>query len=312
MNNFDKTIGLITKANTALAFSDPMSRIIASNQLWANKLDSLTMSDAILKGLGMNQRLEKSFAGLDVLSRSMRVPNIGLPPRILDSLVNITSQQRILFGHSRDLIGLTNQNTAFSKINSLQIALSGVSAKMAAIAAKTDWNLLEEFESFNEETIELVNTFTDDAVLTEDQSQRFQNLIERILSSYHKNKKYGKYALIFMSVMINLMAIHQYYDFIKDKPEPLTKDDFLVFEKNIRVEISNKLKEQNEFRRTSRFTKVMLKPKFKTIILVTLPADFDVIVLQIRHKWAYISYTNPKDGMQETGWILKKYLTKNN
>ena len=33
-------------------------------------------------------------------------------------------------------------------------------------------------------------------------------------------------------------------------------------------------------------------------------------MLQVSHKWVYISYTNPKDNLLETGWIFKKYLNK--
>lgn len=55
----------------------------------------------------------------------------------------------------------------------------------------------------------------------------------------------------------------------------------------------------------------MLKPNSKTINITSLPKGFDVIVLQINHKWVFVSYINPKDNLMETGWVMKKYLDKN-
>jgi len=48
----------------------------------------------------------------------------------------------------------------------------------------------------------------------------------------------------------------------------------------------------------------------KSLVIEKLPADFEVIILQINHKWVYVSYLNPKDNLPETGWILKKYVDK--
>lgn len=55
----------------------------------------------------------------------------------------------------------------------------------------------------------------------------------------------------------------------------------------------------------------MLKPKTKTMVITSLPKGFEVVVLEINHKWAFVSYTNPKDNLMETGWVMKKYLDKN-
>jgi hypothetical protein len=104
--------------------------------------------------------------------------------------------------------------------------------------------------------------------------------------------------------------IHQYYDFLKPKPELLSKEEFLKFKNYMVKEINVVLKQEKEYRTTNRVCKVMLKPTSKTLSITTLPKDFDVIVFQIKHKWIYISYSNPKDNLPQTGWILKKYLIK--
>ena len=81
-------------------------------------------------------------------------------------------------------------------------------------------------------------------VLTEEESKRFETLIDFILSFINKNKKFGTTALLFLSVVVNIMALHQYYDFVKDKPAPTTKEDLVKFETKIIQTITEKLKEQ--------------------------------------------------------------------
>ena len=46
-------------------------------------------------------------------------------------------------------------------------------------------------------------------------------------------------------------------------------------------------------------------------MVALLPKDFDVIVLQINHKWAFVSFIDPKDNLTQTGWVMKKYIDKN-
>ena len=84
--------------------------------------------------------------------------------------------------------------------------------------------------------------------------------------------------------------------------ETVIKEQFSLFER--------KLRENNEYRTTNRKCKVMIKPTIKSMIIETLPNDFEIVVLRVHHKWIYASYSSPKDNLPQTGWILKKYLDK--
>ena len=111
-------------------------------------------------------------------------------------------------------------------------------------------------------------------------------------------------------------GIHQYMDFLQEKPELATKEEVkqIGIKQDSTIffiqQITEQLKQAKEFRITNRPCVVKLKPKLKTITLTKLPVSFDVVVIQIHHKWVYVSYFDPKDNLPQTGWIRKKYLNK--
>ncbi|KAB1157813.1 hypothetical protein [Flavobacterium luteum] len=318
MNSLDaiiKSTNFAQKLNNQLGISNSMMKMMHSQELWQNKLSSITMTDAIFKGIARQQNYFPKNIGLDILSKSITNQSklFQIPEPTLEAIKGISQMQESIFGNLKGISSIFESQKAYlAQINSLQFAMSGISGQIAAIAAKSNqWNLLDEFENINEQAFEIANSFTSDIALTQEESIRFEQLIEKIVSFYQKNKKFGVNTLLFISVMVNLMSIHQYYDFVKTKAEPATKEDLMKFERKIQQSIELKLKEIKEYRTTNRASKVMLKPKTKTIIITSLPKNFDVIVLQIKHKWAFVSYIDPKDNLMQTGWVMKKYLDKN-
>ena len=310
-----KNINFAQKINNQIGIGNSISQMLQPN-IWQNQLSAMTMNNAVFSAISQQQNLiPKNIAGLDTLSKTLAIQAklFQIPQPTLDAIKGISQMQDSIFGNLKDITSIfESQKSYLAQVNSLQFAMSGISGQIAAIAAKSNqWNLLDEFENINEEAFEITNNFTSDIALTQEESIRFEQLIEKIVSFYQKNKQFGVNALLFISVMVNLMSIHQYYDFVKTKAEPATKEDLMKFERKIQQSIELKLKEIKEYRTTNRASKVMLKPKTKTIIITSLPKNFDVIVLQINHKWAFVSYIDPKDNLMQTGWIMKKYLDKN-
>lgn len=318
INTLLKSTDFAQKINSQIGLGNTMMKMMQSQELWQKQVGTMTMYSVIFKMAEQQQEIiKKSFAGTESLSKTlvMQANLFQIPQPTLDAIKGISQIQESFFGNLRHLSAtlLESQKPYISQINSLQFAMSSISGQIAAIAARSNqWNLLDDFEDINEQAFEITNSFKSDISITEEEAIRFEQLIEKIVSFYQKNKRFGVNALLFISVMVNLMSIHQYYDFVRPKTEPATKEDIIKFEKRMQQSIALKLKEVKEHRTTNRILKVMLKPKTKTIIVASLPKDFDIIVLQINHKWAFVSYINPKDNLMETGWIMKKYLDKSN
>ncbi len=320
MNSLDaiiKSSNLSQKLNSSLGINSSLMQLIQSQGLWQKELSAMTMSEALFKGVAYQQNIFlKDIAGLNTLSKTLAIQAslFKIPEPTLEAIRGISQMHESIFGGLKGVSSITESCKPYlAQINSLQMAMSGISGQIAALASQNNnWHLIDEFEDINEQIIEITNSFTSETPLTEEESIKFEQLIERINIFYNDNKKYGKYIWLFFEVLLAIIALHQYSDFLKTKPETATKIDVIKSEIRIQKVMELKFKELKEFRNTNRVSKVMLKPKTKTILVASLPKGFDVIVLQINHKWAFVSYTNPKDNLMETGWIMKKYLDKNN
>ncbi len=335
-NNFTELLKSIqsTQALTKnFAAASQLSEIIKAQNSWKNSFSGLNMLSEITKSLNhqalvnksslsMIEAISKSVAAqnkfsipnsaIEAISKSMAVQSkLSIPTSAFDAIKTINKQHEQLFGNFKFVAEAIKANqSAISQMNSLRFALAGISGQLSSIAAaQKNWTLLEDFENISEQALEISNNVSNEIALTEEESKRFERLIEFILTFIKRNKKFGTNALLFLSVVVNIMALHQYYHFIKDKPAA-TQEDLVKFETKIIETITDKLKDQKEFRKTNRACKVLLKPTNRTLVIELLPKDFEIVCLQVNHKWVYVSYVSSKDNLPKTGWILKKYLDR--
>jgi hypothetical protein len=284
----------------------------------AKSFSGINMMSEISKSLKQHTMFtQQTSSAIDAISKSMSLQRkFAIPQTTLDAISSINRQHEQLFGGLRAITeSIHLQSPAISQINNLNFALSGISGQMAAIAAQQkNWTILDDFENVTERALEFTETL--DTSTDEEQQRQFQILLSLVLSFYNKHKNLGSLALRSLEIFLIVAGMHQYYDFVQTKPELATKKDVQQIANNqgsileyIKL-VNEQLKEAKEYRITNRNCKVRLKPKVKTLILTKLPVNFDVIVIQIHHKWVYVSYFDPKDNLPQTGWIMKKYLNK--
>ena len=122
--------------------------------------------------------------------------------------------------------------------------------------------------------------------------------------------------LLIIDIILRFAGLHQYYDFLKQKPELPTKQEInqITIKQDSIVQfisaVNEQLKNAKEYRITNRECEIKLKPKTKTLSVSKLPVGFELIVLQVNHKWVLVSFFDPKDNLPQTGWIMKKHLKK--
>ena len=259
--------------------------------------------------------LSPTFSAFDAITKSMKLhSNFGIPQTTLDAITSINRQHEQLLGGIRVITNaLRIQSPAITQINSLHSALGGISQQIAALATQQKkWAIIEDFEEVTEKTLDFTKTLTEE--VTEEQQRQFQVLLTLVVAFLKKHKTLGISALLIIDIFLRFADIHQYYDFLKDKPELATKSD--VNQISIKQDsvlhfinlVNQQFKEADEYRITNRTCEIKLKPKSKTLTLAKLPKDFEVVVLQINHKWVYVSYFDPIDNLPQTGWIMKKYV----
>jgi hypothetical protein len=307
--------------------------IIKAQNSWKNSISGLIMLSEITKSFNHHALTKKPYSSMieafsksvaaqnkflipnsaiEAISKSMAIQHkLSIPSSAFDAIKAINKQHERLFSNLKfGTKAIRVNQTAISQMNNLRFAIIGISGKLSSIVAtQKNWILLKEFENISGQAIELSSNVLNDIALNDEESKGFEKLIDYILTYIKKNKKFGTNALLFLSVVVNIMSLHQYYHFLKDKPAA-TKEDLLKFETKIIESITYKLKDLKEVKKTNRKCKVLLKPTNHTLVIEILPKDFEVVSLQINHKWIYVSYLSSKDNLPKTGWILKKYLDR--
>lgn len=334
LNDYIKSIHSTQSLTKNFGLTSQISEMLKAQNSWKNNFSGLSMLsditksfnnqalfgkpqssmiDAITKSMAFQSKHSIPSSTIDAISKSIAFQTkFSIPNSAIEAIQSINRQHEQLFGNFKSITDALKINqSAISQINNLRFALSGISGHLGSIAAtQKEWSLLNDFENISGQTLEISNSISNEIALTEEESQRFETLIEFILTFIKKNKKFGTTALLFLSVVVNIMALHQYYDFVKAKPATTTKEELIKFETKIIQTITEKLKEQKEFRTTNRSCKVLLNPTNRTLVIEQLPIDFEVVCLQTNHKWVYVSYLSLTDNLPKTGWILKKYLDK--
>ncbi|MCA0230242.1 MAG: hypothetical protein LCH91_07235 [Bacteroidetes bacterium] len=279
-------------------------------------LSGVSMLTEIAKSMQEQKTaLSPSFSAFDALTKSMKsYSKFDIPQTTLDAITSINRQHEQLFGGIRAMAkALRIQSPAITQINSLHFALGGISGHIAALAAQQkNWTIIEDFEEVTEKALDFTETLTKE--VTEEQQRQFQVLLTLVFAFLKKHKALGVSALLIIDIFLRFSDIHQYYDFLKDKPESATKVD--VNQISIKQDsvlhfinlVNEQFKQTNEYRITNRICEVKLKPKSKTFTLSRLPKNFKIIVVQFHHKWVFVSYFDPINNLPQTGWIMKKYL----
>ncbi len=299
----------------SLGFSTQLSEMFKAQERITNSFSGGSMITEIVKSM-QHQKMfvSPTLLAIEAITKSMSFQSrFTIPQTTLDAIKSINHQHEQLFGGIRAMTeALRIQSPALAQINSLNFALNGISGQIAAIAAQQrNWTIIDDFEEVTEQAIEFSENLTEE--ITEEQKRQFQILLTLVISFV---KKYGVQGFLIIDIILRFAGIHQYYDFLKEKPELPTKkevnqisikQDSVIHFINI---VNEQLRQAKEYRITNRECFVGLKPKLKTLTLSKLPKNFELIVIQIHHKWVYVSYFDPKDNLPQTGWVMKKYLVR--
>lgn len=300
----------------SLGLSSQLSEMFKAQESIAKNLSGLSMATELAKSMQKHHRMfeNPTLSAIEAVTKSLSLQaKFSIPQTTLDAISSINRQHEQLFGGIRAMTeALKIQSPAIAQINNLNFALSGISGQIAAIAAQQrNWSIIDDFEEVTEQAIEFSESLTEE--VTEEQKRQFQILLT-LVSTFVK--KYGVQGLLIIDIILRFAGLHQYYDFLQQKPELATKQEVnqIAIKQDSIIQfigaVNEQLKIAKEYRITNRECEVKLKPKTKTLIVSKLPKDFELVVLQINHKWVLVSYFDPKDNLPQTGWIMKKYLDK--
>lgn len=312
LDNFIKSNMITQNFYKNLGMNNTLNQMLESHTLLNNNL-GISFSQELMKDVNS---FSNNFAGFESLSRTLEMQTnlFQVPYSSLEALTEIIHVQKVFFDDLKGLskVIIESQMPFLNQVNNLQFAMTGISEQILKIATHhSNWQLINDFEEINEQAFNFTDNLNSDSVFSEEESIKFQNLIDAVFDFIQKYKHIGRKAYNFLELIVLLYSLYQMYESFQTKGETITKEDISKSEKRMLQAIELKLKDHKEYRVTNCISKVMFKPRAKTMVVTSLPKGYEVVVLEINHKWAFVSYRNPKDNLTETGWIMKKYLNKN-
>lgn len=300
----------------SLGLSSQLSEMMKAQEKITKSLSGVSMITELAKSMQQHHKMfeNPTLSAIEAMTKGLNLQSkLAIPQSTLDAITSINRKHEQLFGNLRSITEAVNKNqAAFNQINSWQFAISGISGQLAAIAAsQKKWDLIDDFEEITEEAVSLNERIFDENGVTKEGLNELKAFFQRIEIKVDKidadaNALFWK-LLALLSFIIAVMGEARNWlpkpeYATKQEVETVIKEQFGIYEK--------KLKEDKEFRITSRICRVMSKPRLKSLVIEKLPIDFEVTVLQVNHKWVYVTYFSPVDNLPQTGWIMKKYLDK--
>ena len=171
------------------------------------------------------QITQPTSAVMEAITNSMSWQKNLIPQTTLDAISSISRQHEQLFESVRAITDVLKfQSPIITQINNLNFALNGISGQLATIAVQqNDWSLIDDFESITEQTLDFTESITEE--ISDEQKRQFQVLLTLVATFLNKHKALGIYSLLIIDIFLRFAGVHQYYDFVKDKPELATKEE---------------------------------------------------------------------------------------
>lgn len=312
-------LGMHTAANQLRYFSDSITYLEAHS-----KVKSIlgVCFKPTLGELLKTSNIQLSNAGITI-DRLSDLSDIGnviraklrpiMPDDAMTALQSIILKQR---EYIEPFIKIrpTLQSVYANEFNSLQFALKDISNQIIASATlEKNWEVLKQFEDF---TTEVSDYNHDSTIATKADLENLLLLITSLVSKVENlSDNVNKLSNSIEAKIFKWIAIISFLLLIKDQillcinsDTTVTKKEFSEVRKDVHSLLTSNGMKNNTYRALLAKSKVRTKPKTKSYILANLPKGFPVLVLDTNHKWAYISYLNPEDNVNQTGWILKKNL----
>lgn len=322
---------ILRAANFARQFESQLGpafaigKMVQEQAAWRNQLGVLSLRNAVFKGVGMTDWVFNPLSHQLIAESLTKVtenllPRFAIPSTLLSSLDSINHNYFKAFQSLGSIANVASYHLhPAAQLSSVRFALNGLTKQMATIAAaQRQWSLFDDLNIFSKHVSEFVETLESERSWTDGVKEKWLLVVEYSKKVYDKNKKVGRKAILILSILTIPTDVHQYVDFLRPKPELVTKENLQSFRQetieDVRTIVADEISKyfsnvlNEEKRVTMRPCKIRLKPSSGSYVVATVSEGFDVVVIQNNHEWSYVSYFDPKDNLPQSGWILKKYL----
>jgi hypothetical protein len=282
-----------------------------------NKLKEFKLQEFYAKTESLNSILQANkLTDLHTISKALNWKSkLDIATEKFETLSSIMQKHDKLFENSISLQALSTLNKSHAQLNLLQNSLKSFTGQLTELAAhKNRWDIIQDFDTISNETVLLSNQIenNNNNNLCSDDLNEIKTFLKTIEAKIdQKDTDIFSIFLKIIAVIGFILALKSEYYILNSKTESVTKDDLEALKKELVQSLETKLNSRKIHKITSTHCLVKLKPKLKSYTIAKLTKGVDVVIVQISKKWAYISFINPSDNLQCTGWVMKKYLQEN-
>jgi hypothetical protein len=259
---------------------------------------------------------EASIQNLYGAKNMFDVGKLPVPKEALSIINSVAIQQGKILSQYNRVAEIMLNSTAVAKLHSLQWSFKSLGEEIAIVSAKrSDWGLLKEFKEINDNAIEITDKIIEKEYASkadiEELKFNYQTILQRLDNiDTGISPKFARAIIIIGFFLALISEIRHWIPESKDKPklEIAPKTDIDNFTSSGFKKLGEYIHRDNHFCTINRKSKVVLKPKRKSLVINSLQIGYNVIIMQSLHQWLFISYSDPKDGLPQTGWVLKKYV----
>tara|TARA_R110002049_G_scaffold269117_1_gene445916 strand:+ start:3732 stop:4673 length:942 start_codon:yes stop_codon:yes gene_type:complete len=303
------TINLQNKINVSPLLNESVLKMVQTTK-WQNQMAGFAMQQGLLKGIaGLDTSMSQIFKQSDIARLAAFQSNTIIPKGVIESLTKIGTQNKALFTSFNNIAKIL---PPANQVTNLQYAFNDIAGQLAKLAASQQkWNLITDFEQITAKAASINEDIVEQEGITKENLKELEQFLSKIEIKVDQiDKRDSSILWKIIAILSFLLAISGELRNWTPKPEFATKEEINEVIKTQFSTFEQKIKEQKEIRTTKIECKVMLKPRKKTLVLETLPQGFELIILNVNHKWVLVSYSSIDDGLPRTGWVMKKYLSK--
>lgn len=304
-----KYSNLQAQNNTLFAFMS-ISKILVDNNFQNSLLNSAKLSSSLAA--------MSSFTNLIQNNNLTKITEtLTLPSTTLSAISKLSIQQesinKNLIASLTGISSLSNRIDEINKIKNLNLAFTSLSTELSKIASiNQNWNIIEDFEELTSAAVHISDQIILDSNSDSDSTIEFKLFLKSVEQFYIKYKDAGIILLFVIDVILRFAGLHQYYDFIKDKSEVAAVSDINEIKKsqsNILQSLEDVRQQINKAEKlsiTNKISSIRLKPNIRSKVINELPKEYEILIVKHQPTWLLINYTDPNDGLPQTGWINKK------
>lgn len=300
-----------------------LSKIVAEQNKLPSSIAKMIQDSGVLKQLRIYERYNLGnlitpsvLNAVKESNRNLEIFSSGshsfFSESTLDSIASFASKQHSLLQSLNGVDWSKYHSSISQQLPNFNFALIGISSEIAKIAVQNEkWDLLDDFDKISDKAIEINQNAIENEGITKENFKELKQLVDKIeLKIDHQQNRKSEIILKYITIICFILALMGEARNWTPQPNYATNEEVTEIIKTQIQNLEIKLKEQGENRFTRVKCKVMLRPRNKSLLINQLPENYDIIVLNTFHKWAYVSYLNPKDGLPESGWVMKKYILK--